>query len=80
MNKETLAIINKMFYFERADAEANLNYANDLIRQAELSSKEVNEMQLKAVEQKREYLEKLSKCYNDFKKYVKESQKEEERK
>lgn len=79
MNKDTLAIINKMFYFERADAETNLNYANELIRQAELSNKEINEAQLKALEQKKEYLEKLSRCYNDFKKYVKEK-KEEERK
>lgn len=72
MEKETLALINKLFYFARADAEAELNYLNELLDKASYNKKEITEQQLKGIETKKEYLNLISRCYKDFKGYVKE--------
>lgn len=73
MKKETLALISKLFYFARADAQAELNYYNELLDKASYSNKEISEQQLKGIEAKKEYLKLISRCYNDFKDYVKEN-------
>lgn len=72
MEKETLALINKLFYFARADAETELNYLNELLDKASYNNKEITEQQLKGIEAKKEYLNLISRCYKDFKGYVKE--------
>ena len=72
MEKETLALINKLFYFARADAETELNYLNELLDKASYNTKEITEQQLKGIEAKKEYLNLISRCYKDFKGYVKE--------
>ena len=71
MEKETLALINKLFYFARADAETELNYLNELLDKASYNNKEITEQQLKGIEAKKEYLNLISRCYKDFKGYVK---------
>ena len=72
MEKETLALINKLFYFARADAETELNYLNELLDKASYNNKEITEQQLKGIEAKKEYLNLISRWYKDFKGYVKE--------
>jgi len=73
MKKETIGLINKMFYFEKAKEEANLSYINELVKKATLEEKELTDQQIKTIEKQKAQIELISRCYNDFKEYAKKN-------